>query len=108
MQKEHKRQCDDVQWEREPECLGPKRNRVLGGGKRASERVNRPCDERLLEAVRLDVVAPGLAASEERHGAGRLRSARGSRHSFVVGLEVHSDTKPIGFAGSFPYCGIYM
>ena len=73
MQKRQKRQCDDVQWEHEPECLGPKRNRVLGGGKRASERVNRRCDERLLEAVRLDVVTPGLAASEERHEAGRLR-----------------------------------
>ena len=73
MQKIQKRQCDDVQWEHELECLGPKRNRVLGGGKRASERVNRRCDERLLEAVRLDVVTPGLAASEERHGAGRLR-----------------------------------
>ena len=62
-----------MQWERGPECLGPKRNRVLGGGKRASERVNRRCDERLLEAVRLGVVTPGLAASEERNGAGRLR-----------------------------------
>ena len=62
-----------MQWERGPECVGPKRNRVLGGGKRASERVNRRCDERLLETVRLGVVAPGLAASEERHGAGRLR-----------------------------------
>ena len=56
-----------MQWEREPGCLGPKRNRVLGGGKRASERVNRRCDERLLETVRLDVVTPGTAASEERH-----------------------------------------
>ena len=51
-------------------------NRVLGGGKRASERVNPPCDERLLETVRLGVVAPGLAASEERHRAGRLRHDR--------------------------------
>ena len=72
MHKIQKRQCDDVQWEHELECLGPKRNRVLGDGKRASDRVNRRCDERLLETLR-DVVAPGLAASEERHGAGRLR-----------------------------------
>ena len=73
MQKNQKRQRDDMQREEEPECLGPKCNRVLGGGKRASERVNRQCDERLLEAGRLDVVTPGLAASEERLGAGRLR-----------------------------------
>ena len=36
-------------------------------------RIDAWCDERLLEAGRLDVVTPGLAASEERHGAGRLR-----------------------------------
>ena len=39
--------------------------------KRASAivpRVNRRCDERLLETVRLGVVAPGLAASEEWGG----------------------------------------
>jgi len=73
MQKIQKRQCDDVQWEHELECLGPKRNRVLRGGKRASERVNRRCDERLLETLRLGVVAPGFAASEGRRGPGRLR-----------------------------------
>ena len=47
--------------------------RCIGGGKRASERVNSRCDERLLETVHLGVVTPGLAASEERHGGGRLR-----------------------------------
>ena len=73
MQNKQKHQRDDMQREEEPECLGPKCNRVLGGGKHASERVNRRCDERLLEAGRLDVVTPGLAASEERHGAGRVR-----------------------------------
>ena len=62
-----------MQWERAPECLGPKRNRVLGGGKRASEWVNRRREERLLEADRLGLVTPGLTSSEERHGAGRLR-----------------------------------
>ena len=43
-----------MQWEHEPECLGPKCSGVLEGGKRASERVDRRCDERLLETVRLD------------------------------------------------------
>ena len=71
--KKHKHQCEDVQWEHEPECLGPKRNRVLGGGKRASERVNRRCDERLLETVRIGVVTPCLAASEERGGCAAAR-----------------------------------
>jgi hypothetical protein len=51
-----------VHWEHEPEYLGPKRNRVLGGGKRASEWVNRWRNERLLET--LGVVAPGLGSSE--------------------------------------------
>ena len=72
MQKTQKRQRDDMQREEEPEYLGPKCNLVLGGSKRASDRVNRQCDERLLEAGRLDVVTPGLAANEERLGAGRL------------------------------------
>ena len=67
-----------MQWERAPECLGPKRNRVLGGGKRASERVNRRCNERLLETVRLGVVTLGMAASEERGGcAMMIRDAAG-------------------------------
>ena len=78
MQKIQERQCDDVQWEHEPECLGPKSNRVLGGGKGASERVNRRCDERLLEAVRLEVITPGMAASEEWGGcAMMIRAAAG-------------------------------
>jgi hypothetical protein len=69
-----------VQWECDPECLGPKRNRVLGGGKRASERVNR-----LLETVRLGVVTPGTAASEERGGcAMMIRAAAG--HGLVTFL----------------------
>ena len=78
MQNKQKHQRDDMQREEEPECLGPKCNRVLRGGKRASERVNSRCDERLLEAGRLDVVTPGLAASEERHGAGWLRHDDGA------------------------------
>ena len=70
-----------MQWECNPERLGPKCNRVLGGGKRASERVNRRCDERLLETVRLGVVTPGTAASEERGGcAMMIRAAAG--HTF--------------------------
>ena len=73
MQKKQKRQCDDVQWERDPECLGPKRNRVLGGGKCASERVNRRCDERL-------VVTPGMAASEERGGCAMMIRRAAARH----------------------------
>ena len=77
-QKKQKRQCEDVQWEHEPECLGPKSNRVLGGGKGASEWMNRRCDERLLEAVRLEVVTPGIAASEEWGGcAMMIRAAAG-------------------------------
>ena len=60
-----------MQWEREPECLGPKRNRVLGGGKGASERVHRRWDERLLETDRL-VVTLGMAASEERGGCAMM------------------------------------
>ena len=62
-----------MHWEHEPEYLGPKRNRVLGGGKRASEWVNRWRNERLLETVHLGIVAPGLGSSEEPHGAGRRR-----------------------------------
>ena len=67
-----------MQWEHEPECLGPKCSGVLEGGKRASEWVDRRCDERLLETVHLGVVTPGLAAREERHGAGRLRHDEGT------------------------------
>ena len=78
MQNKQKHQRDDMQREEEPECLGPKRKGVLGGGKRASERVNRRCDERLLETVRLGVVTPGMAASEERAGcAMMIRAAAG-------------------------------
>ena len=62
-----------MQWEHEPECLGPKRNRVLGVSKGASEWVNRRREERVLEAVCLGIVTPGLTSREERHGAGRLR-----------------------------------
>ena len=80
-QKKQKRQCEDVQWEHEPECLGPKRNRVLGVGKCASERVNCRCDERLLEAVRIGVVTPGMAASEERGGCAMMIRAAGARHA---------------------------
>ena len=64
-------QRDDMQWERAPECLGPKRNRVLGGGKRAGEWVDLRHDERLL--ARLGFVTPGLAAGgsvTERVGDG--------------------------------------
>ena len=53
-----------MQWEHEPERLGLKHNRVLGGGKRASEWVNCRRDERLRGTVCLRVVASGLASSD--------------------------------------------
>ena len=94
MQKKQKRQCDDVQWERDPECLGPKSNRVLGGGKGASEWMNRRCDERLLEAVRLEVVTPGIAASEEWGGcAMMIRAAAG--HGLNGPRQTIKDALPI-------------
>ena len=74
-----------MQWEHEPERLGLKHNRVLGGGKRASEWVNRRRDERLRGTVRLRVVglrvvglasASGLASSD-RAGRGGWRCATG-------------------------------
>ena len=88
------------------------RNRVLGGGKRASERVNRRCDERLLETVRLGVVTPGLAASEEHHGAGRLRhddvrkapTLSDGLRAFPR-LAVHFDTPNCGYIGAPPRLG---
>ena len=76
MQNKQKHQRDDMQREEEPECLGPKCNRVLSGGKHASERVKRRRYERLLETTRFEVFTPGLASSEEeRSGAGRTREA---------------------------------
>ena len=54
---------------------------MLGVGKCASERVNRRCDERLLEAVRIGVVTPGIAASEERGGCAMMIRAAGARHA---------------------------
>ena len=69
-----------MQWEHEPERLGLKHNRVLGGGKRASEWVNRRRDERLRGTVRLSVVATGLAsglASSDCAGRGGWRCAAG-------------------------------
>ena len=78
MQNKQKHQRDDMQREEEPECLGPKCNRVLGGGEHASERVKRRRYERLPGTTRFEVFTPGLAAREERHGAGHLRHDEGT------------------------------
>ena len=86
-----------MQWEHKPECLGPKCNRVLGGGEHASERVKRRRYERLLETTRFEVFTPGLAAREqERSGAARtLHWVLPERDALLAG-DSRADLRIIG------------